>query len=203
MYMHRCTKTWMCKNLLSVAKINLLYSLRIILSTYAAVPFGFACRYRWQASSVRFATWRSATNQRSALTTTLRMLTAAADLTPGTSARFATGSSRRNAAWSVTCHLFTALAKYRCFHVTSARGSLKRNTIWKGICQPFIAPTTPRRLSETLILSFHLQPPQERRCINYYDKYAMYLYLDFVFPPLRNFVGVFYFVVCLVSTLVI
>ena len=76
----------------------------------------------WEFSA-RSATWRSATNQRSALTTTQRILRAPVDpntLTPGTSVRFAVGSSQWKRVWESTCPLYMVLVTSRPSSVTFA-----------------------------------------------------------------------------------
>ena len=79
-------------------------------------------------SSVRSVTWCSTTNQRSALTTTRRMLRAAAAtadlsiLMPDMSARFAAGSSQKRAIWKSTCLLYMVLVTSGPSSVTFALG---------------------------------------------------------------------------------
>ena len=85
-------------------------------------------------SSVRSATWRSATNQRSALTTTRRMLKASANqniLTPDTSARFAAGSSRREVAWSAIYPLSMVWVTSRPSNVTFVPGCSSTSLVWR------------------------------------------------------------------------
>ena len=109
---------------------------------------------RW-VSSARSATWCSTTSQLSALTTTRRMLRAAADrniLTPGTSARFAAGSSRTKAIWNVTCQQFMVLVTSRLFSVTFAQKSTHRNLISRCISQVYtLIQAMPQRFSVTSV----------------------------------------------------
>ena len=92
-------------------------------------------RHGRRLSSVKSVTWRSATNQRSALITTRRMLQAAVDrsiLTPGTSARFARRSLHRKAIWKLTCQRFMASVTSRLSNATSAQKSLIKRATWRG-----------------------------------------------------------------------
>ena len=96
------------------------------MSVMIIIRYFYGCRHGHRVSSVRSATWRSATHQRSALTTTRRMLRAAVDpsvLTPDTSATFAAGSLQRSAASSVTLMPFMAMVTSRPSNAASAQKS--------------------------------------------------------------------------------
>ena len=76
-----------------------------------------------QVFSVSCVRWYSATNQRSALTTSLRIVTPDVHSMVAKerlNARFAAKSSPRSQTWSDTCRQFTALVTSRHFSVTSA-----------------------------------------------------------------------------------
>ena len=113
-------------------------------------------RHGLPVSSVRSVTWRSATNQRSSLTTTRRMLRAAAaadqsKLTQSMSASIAAGSLHREATWKSTCRRFMVLVTSKHFTVSSVQRSVHKKLISRLISHLFTEQVMPQDFNVTFV----------------------------------------------------
>ena len=92
------------------------------------------CRRGHQVFSVRSATWCSATNQRSALTTTRRTATPCLELSPArdrTSVTFAARSLQRNPTWKCTCRPSTVSVTLKPSSAALVRECSSEKTTYK------------------------------------------------------------------------
>ena len=110
----------------------------VLLQISQVLCFCMFCSRGCRASSVSSVRWRSATNQRSVLTTTRCTIRATPErrrrhdqsiLTPISRVRCAAGNSQDQAPCTGTWELFTVLVTYENFDVTSALRTSHRKAI--------------------------------------------------------------------------